>query len=271
MAVKTTKQLFNQDCTFLGKAEFDQDVVLGKNGEVDGNLQVNGSILNEEGEEKYLTTDTNQNITGTKKIQINGNDYFILYGNEIKSDYHFDLCTSGVLANYKGYGLTIHKGNEYYTLRYPSIVKNGTFALTSDIPALYRHTVAIKFVHSNALCGVVCFTVINQTQEAFKEDITELCKALDGNDFQVSGQLLSPNDTHDNIGEVLFIRFGGTVIQTMIALYEASNNQYEEQSISAYGTIIVTDTVSTIVAPIATKAKEDLFPEEEDEEPSKMK
>lgn len=46
MAVKTTKQQFNQDCTFLGKVDFDQDVVLGRNGEVDGDLKINGKIIN---------------------------------------------------------------------------------------------------------------------------------------------------------------------------------------------------------------------------------
>lgn len=72
MAVKTTKEQFNQDATFHGKVDIEGDVTLGKNAEVDGKLTINSAsdLVTKDGTGFGGGEQTFESVT-TNKLSIN--------------------------------------------------------------------------------------------------------------------------------------------------------------------------------------------------------
>lgn len=220
-----------------------------------------GKITNGEGKEKYVTTDTNQEIVSEDQIitkrfygRTKRDFVHLSYGRDEHNVPHFGVQQGDYYVSFYWPFIDRREG----TLYYPN--KGGTFALTSDIPAIYRHTI-LMVLGTSKIDSAISFTVYTKDSQVI-DSIQDLCTKLANTDIQASGY--TPG------GFPLYIHVGTSATDTKLIRYQGGDDQPAEPTLASLGFQSIMDSVTTLVAPIATAnatAKENLFPEEEEDEP----
>lgn len=240
------------------------DLTVGRNLEVDGNLKLNGSLLDEEGNEKFITTDLEP-----QEILIGPGKDKVIYLNEAhtwsvalhyinKTAYSIDVGNTSYQSD------RIYFDNKAMQFRH----EGGYIALTSDIKPLYAHTITINTPRSAssasaASVGLICFTAYLTDNQAI-DSIQDLCALCGNTDYQVSGYIF-----HGDIQALVKIHVGTSITDSSVTYIGVSG--VVNLKLSEVGVTSVSDSVTAIISPVSSSlSKEYAWDDEEDEEPAKM-
>lgn len=271
---------FNADAHFSGDTTYEGNATFGKNVEVDGKLTLNSAddLVDKDGNDlitaqsidtsKFVTTDTEQTISGTKtfaqdtELRFAYSNYycaikyraidgrfpsFSILGNDNIHEWYFNSRPgNGSFGIYDTTGNTVVMSmghlessdqNYVFSDKYGRIIipnTSGTFALTSDIPTYYRHTISITGGTTQSPIKAY-FTLVDKNSANITAD--NLYTRLSGESIAVSG--IYGSGTQLNI--LTIINFGSDAANTTVSMISVADSSADDVKLSELGTIAVSD------------------------------